>query len=163
MSQELADFVRSKCPVIAVSNAYELAPDALALVSNDTGWWREHPKAKEFAGRKFCSAPIPGVEHLKPSGLYSSASNSGLQGMRVAELYFGATRILLCGFDMHAKNGQHYFGLHPPSLKNTTADRFKVHLRQFSHWRGCEVINCTPGSALTHFPMMDIHDALLLP
>jgi hypothetical protein len=68
-----------------------------------------------------------------------------------------ASRIVLLGFDMH---GSHFFGAHPPELSTTTPRRFKDHLKQFEAWRGCPVVNCTPGSALTRFPMGKLHEVL---
>lgn len=155
MSQELADFVRGKCSVVAVSDAYKLAPWADALVSNDRVWWSAYPDAKNFAGRKFCGAIASGLEVIKGAHM-GSGLNSGLQGMRVAQM-LGATRILLLGFDM---SGSHFFGLHPAPLANTTPKRFMKHIEQFKKWRGCPVINCTPGSALTQFPFADVREVL---
>jgi hypothetical protein len=156
MSQELADLVRHQCRVIAVSNAYKLAPWADALVSNDRAWWQQHPDAYQFVGRKFAGCKLSGTEYLMSEGIYRAGSNSGLQGLRVAAM-LGATRILLLGFDMR---GTHYFGEHKPPLRNTTAKRFAAHIAQFKGWHGPKVINCTPGSALTAFPFMDIRQAL---
>ena len=49
MSRDLADSVRH-LPTIVVSNAYELRPDAMALVANDAAWWRAYQQARTFAG-----------------------------------------------------------------------------------------------------------------
>jgi hypothetical protein len=56
--------------------------------------------------------------------------------------------------------GSHFFGNHPAPLRNTTAKRFTAHIAQFKGWYGPKVINCTPGSALKAFPIMDIRTAL---
>lgn len=158
MNQETADFIRGKCRAVAVSDAYKIAPWAEALVSNDAKWWSCNLDALKFAGRRFAYEQVQGVEHLRATHDFRYGINSGLQGIRVAEL-LGATRILLLGFDMH---GTHYFGPHTaPELKNTDGNRFAIHLRQFLKWKGCQVVNCTPGSALTQFPMGDIREVLL--
>jgi hypothetical protein len=159
LSQELADFVRDKCSVVAVSDAFRLAPWATALVSNDAAWWRAHPDALKFVGRKFSAAAVPGVERLPLNGHYQGGTNSGLQGFRVAEM-LGATKIILLGFDLNANNGAHFFGNHPSTLRNTTPQRFAIHIKQFDKWNGCEVLNCTPGSSLKRFPFADIHEVL---
>lgn len=156
MSQEIADQVRGKVKVMAISNAYEIAPWADALASNDSKWWRHHPKAMEFQGGKFCAGRLDGVKRIGPEGMYSSSSNSGLFGMRVAAK-LGATKLLLLGFDMR---GSHYFGLHPEPLRNTTAARFKYFLKQFDYWDGCDVVNCTPKSALKKFPFYPLSDMI---
>lgn len=156
MSQAVAYQVHGRCSVVAVSDAYRLAPWADTLASNDSAWWRAHPEALQFKGKKFCSVAFEGTERLKPAWPFHTSCNSGLFGMRVAA-ELGASRILLMGFDMH---GSHFFGRHKKPLKNTTPERFQIFMRQFRQWRGCEVINCTPGSALTQFPMMDLQEAL---
>jgi hypothetical protein len=156
MSQETADYVRGRCNVVAVCNAYTLAPWADALVCNDAIWWKVHPDALEFAGRKFCGQAWPGTEFLRNERNFPAGSNSGYQGLRVAGI-LGASRILLCGFDMR---GSHFFGAHPTPLRNSTPSKFKSMASQFRLWRGAPVLNCTPGSALTCFPMADLREVL---
>jgi hypothetical protein len=161
MSQAVADSVRH-LPTIVVSDSHELRPDAIALVSNDTTWWRCNPMAKHFAGRKFSTNHIPGVELVKRSGLLGRESNSGVVSLYVALEIFGFTKTLLLGFDCH---GTHYFGPHKEPLRNTTPQRFEVFKRQF-HGLGklfkgrAEIINCTPNSALECFPKMTLAEAI---
>lgn len=145
------------CGAIAISDMYRRAPWADALVSHDGNWWANHPEASKFKGRRFCGGFFPGTERLEQTGEFNSGVNSGLQGMRVARDVFGASRILLVGFDMR---GTHYFGSHPAPLQNTTPERFACFLRQFDGWRFGEVINCTPGSALTRFPIGELRATL---
>lgn len=156
MSQEVARRVMNRCSVIAVSDAFRLAPWADALASQDKAWWKHNPDAMDFAGRKFCGVPdVQGVERFE--GIPSS-SNSGLLGLHVA-LKLGATRILLLGYDMH---GAHYFGPHAAPLKNTTPQRFSVFQAQFRRFqpRGVKILNCTPGSQLQAYPMADLEASL---
>jgi hypothetical protein len=84
MSQEVADYVRGKCRVVAVNDAYRLAPWADALVGNDRAWWGLYPEALNFAGRKFAGTSVQHVERLAPNEAFPPGTNSGLQGMRVA-------------------------------------------------------------------------------
>ncbi len=157
MSQSISDYVRDRCRAVAVCDAYRLAPWADALVCWDRTWWRVHPEALQFAGRKFCGGKIPGGEPLPVSDEFPAGVNSGFQGMRIARS-LGARLIVLLGFDMH---GSHYFGRHPSPLRNTTPARFAAHVAQFSSWRGgCDVVNCTPGSALTQFRSGDLAEIL---
>lgn len=148
MSQEIADYVRGKCSVVAVNDAFRLAPWADALVANDRAWWNLYPEAMSFAGRKFAGTKIQHIEHLPVTQEFVPGTNSGLQGVRVARL-MGATKILLCGFDMH---GSHYFGRHPTPLKETSEVRRKEFIRQFGLFKNREmVVNCTDGSAIPWF------------
>lgn len=140
--------------VVAISDAYKLAPWADVLLSNDRAWWNAHPEAKDFAGEKFCGVTFDIPEGVTKFDGALSGSNSGLLGIKVAHSK-GATRILLLGFDMR---GTHYFGKHPPTLKNTTPHRFEAFKRQLAQFKpkGCEIINCTPRSALDCYPKADL-------
>lgn len=154
LTPEQVSFVHEKvttgaCRAVAVSDAYERAPWADALVSNDRAWWTAHPAAMQFAGRKFVSTRIFGLEYLPFDARFGTGVNSGLQGMRVAAM-LGASRIALIGFDMH---GTHYFGPHKHGLANTSVQRFRAHIEQFRKWTKPDVVNCTPGSRLKQFPM----------
>lgn len=143
---------------IAVSNVgIDLAPDADALVSHDAAWWRKNPKAIDFEKDKFCRDEVNGTIMFKP--FFDRGLNSGLMACDVAYRRYGAKKILLLGFDMH---GTHYFGKHPDGLKNSTEIQFKRHLEQFDFWRGCDIVNCTPNSALKKFQYMDLKDAIKL-
>jgi hypothetical protein len=157
MSQAIADQVRGLY-VVAVSDAYKLAPWADALASTDGRWWAHHKEAMNFKGLKFTAAPdfrpVNGVERFPAD----SHTNSGLLGIKVA-VHMGATQVLLLGFDLR---GSHYFGKHPEPLKNTTAQRFESFKKQFAGYRpkGVEIINCTSGSALDCYPKRDLADCL---
>jgi hypothetical protein len=158
MSQDVADRVRHLRTVV-VSDAFNLAPRADHLVSQDKAWWSANPAAFEFGGRKWSTNYIPDVERV-PAGLIVTGSNSGLLALEVAKNH-GATRILMLGFDMH---GSHYFGPHAEPLKNTTPSRFEVFQEQFRRWGKShpkiEVLNCNPASHLRCFPIVSLEDAL---
>lgn len=159
MSQAIADQVRGRCRVIAVSDAHRLAPWAEAMASVDAAWWRKHPEAFNFAGRKFTAAPdYQGLRELERIPGVVSGTNSGLFAMMVA-VHLGAKRLLLCGFDMR---GTHYFGPHPKGMRNTKPERFEVFKRQFAGFRpkGVEIVNVTPGSHLQCYQMGDLEDCL---
>jgi hypothetical protein len=159
MSQAVADSVRH-LPRVVVNDAFRLAPDALALAANDVAWWKAHPDALRFAGRKFTAQPpirAGAVERLgKQHPLITTTTNSGLLGVHVARSIFNATRILLYGFDVR---GSHYFGPHK-GLTNTKPARFEEFKKQFAQYartlpKDVAIINATPGSALECFPFLD--------
>lgn len=148
-------YLRGKAKVIVVSNAYKLAPWAQCMASCDRAWWANNKDAFEFPGDKYSHKLIAGLKHFKPECAPSDA-NSGLYAMHLAQ-HLGATKIILLGFDMW---GTHYFGKHPEPLKNSTEINFRRHIAQFETWAGCEVINCTPGSALKLFPAAKLQEVL---
>jgi hypothetical protein len=156
LTAEQVDKVRG-LRVVAVSDAYRLALWAEALVSADKAWWLHH--RPEFAGRRFSALRVPGMDTELLEGL-PMGTNSGLRAVELA-VQLGATRVLLLGFDL---GGTHFFGEHPAPLKNTNLlpGRFEVFKAQFASYkpRGVEIINCTPGSALTCYPKADL-DACL--
>lgn len=178
MSQEVADRVKAAgIRAVTVNDTYRLAPWADMLYAADCRWWEANPEAAtEFGGIKLVGqsgVTSPGVQVMMRSGttgfdpdprFVRTGGNSGYAAVHVA-IHAGASRILLCGFDMH---GTHWFG---PHTKRTPAGRMlsNPHESSFATWRerfsalnnrGAEIINCTPGSKLRAFPMMTLDQAL---
>lgn len=158
MSAALAECVRGH-RVGVINNSFELAPWAEFLAANDSNWWRRHPQAKGFAGRRFSANRIAGVEQIK-APLLRSNSNSGVLALECAK-HLGAQRVLLLGFDMH---GTHFFGPYTNGCGNTTEDRRAFHQKQYQSWaaanRDIDVINCTDGSALRAFRQIPLEKCL---
>jgi len=153
--------------VIAVSNVgLTKCPWADALVSYDTAWWITHPEHLKFEGRKFSSKPYTDTEHFDLKSInIRIAINSGLFGMYIAREIYKADLIVLLGFDMHRKNGQHFFGDHTRiyngrPLRNSDEKIFKMHIKQFDSFTGVEVINCTPDSDLKRFTQCKLDDII---
>ena len=169
--------VRKRAPgVIAINDAYKLAPWADVLYAADAKWWNWHQGVPSFAGRKYTlqadAAKWPGVQVLqntgergleaRPTGL-KTGRNSGYQAINLA-VHLGASRVLLLGYDMgpDPQGKTHWFGDHPdksPSPYAIFIERFTdlvVPLRQL----GVEVINCSRRTALTVFPQQTLEEAL---
>lgn len=151
MSLEVAEAVRGKCRVIAVSNQGietrvagmvfgALAPWADALLASDARWWKENEQAaRAFAGLKVTVEPPGGCERLnwhdvmqlknggavlfddRPTHL-GGGGNSGFHALHLAA-HFGCRKVLLCGFDMQSVAGA-----------KADADPKKPRARQ--HWFG---------------------------
>lgn len=173
MTPHVAAAVRS-VPTIVINDTFRLAPWAALLYAADEAWWHANPDALAFAGLKVSVASVPGVEQLRNSGTQGfdddpgclrTGSNSGYQAVHLAA-HAGAARILLCGFDLSAKKGAHWFGTHGSGLVNTAPETYARFIRRFEELqpllaaRGVEVVNCTPGSALKCFPAADLADML---
>lgn len=168
-------------PTIAVSNAYKLMPWADVLYSCDPTWWREHQGCRLFPGEKWSShgkerstddkTTVARLYQLRlVQGLFKDGfsydptaihygGNSGFQAVNLAIL-FGATRIVLIGFDMRiVDDKRHFFGDHPHPLRN--AGPLGQWARRFKHAAKTlpstiQIVNATPGSAITCFPMVDL-------
>ena len=162
---------------IAVSDAYRLAPWADLLYSCDAAWWRLHlerVKARFIGACVTIDACLEDDRVLTlgqdargmsddPSTL-GTGSNSGYQAVNLACL-LGARRVVLVGYDMRRVHGRsHFFGEHPEPLG--VSSPYALFIEAFAAaagWlrdRGVEVVNCTPGSALTCFPFKPLEDAL---
>lgn len=158
--------------VIAVNDAYTLAPWADVLYAADNKWWHWHRGAPDFAGLKYTIEDRPyqyvvqplqntgpyGLE-LAPTGL-RTGFNSGYQAINLA-VHFGAKRIVLLGFDL---KGRHFFPDHP--LRRNPGPPFAACLMAFPtlvgplKTAGVEVVNCSPDSAIECFPKLALADAL---
>lgn len=161
----------SGVPAIAINNTFMLAPWAEMLYAADAAWWAAHPEAAHFQGLRVTVQDVPHALKLRCSGpdgfdphpgAVRSGGHSGHQAVHIA-MHAGASRILLCGFDFH---GTHWHGPHEEPLRNTaqgTYIRFAeafIELAEAAKELGIEIINCTPGSALTCFPALSLTEAL---
>lgn len=176
LTREDVEFCQGKARVIAINDSYKLAAFADVVYACDRQWWRWHQGVPSFTGLKYGltvkRGEFPGVEvlqntgdeglELAPTGL-RTGKNSGYQAINLA-VHLGAVRILLLGYDMRVPKGQptHWFGEHPLFRRPP----FVVFLEKFPtivkplQQAGVTVINCTPQSALTCFPMASLRDTL---
>jgi len=91
-----------------------------------------------------------------------SGGNSGYQAANLA-LHAGARRIILVGYDMRRGPGNlaHWHGDHPPHMNNAPPDALARFAAAFDSVpetlpAGVEIINATPGSAVTAFPFASL-------
>jgi hypothetical protein len=173
LTTEDVEAVRGRAKVIAINNAHVLAPWADVLYACDYKWWSWHKGVPGFTGPKYALDPrarvFAGVQVLRKSGQggidtdptsLRTGSNSGYQAIGLA-IHFGATRILLLGYDMR---GEHFFGKHPDG----SAPPFALCLSKFAtlveplQKLGVTVINCSRKTAIpeTVFPRMPLGEAL---
>ena len=163
--------------VIAVNDAWRLAPFADVLYGCDRKWWIFHGEAvvaSGFPGE--CWSQTSGNEarngqalptwvhvirgehgaglHKAPDAI-NLAGNSGYQAIGLATR-LGAGRILLVGYDCQAPGGKrHFFGSHPRELGEA---------HSYTNWQkdfgvlavdlgraGVDVVNCTAATALRCF------------
>ena len=157
-----------KC--IVVKSAYELAPWADVLYGIDMGWWIARRGAPKFKGLKVTPSPRAAkVFNLRQvrlktgariirepigtlgCGLRDGGGHSGWQAINLA-IQFGATRIVLVGFDMHDGHWKpNDPGVAKPDHMRTKRWRDEMDAA-VDEFRGVEVINATPGSALKSYP-----------
>lgn len=169
-------------PMVAVNNALELAPDAAVHFFTDVRWhrWYGHSTPyRSFAGIRATLenwdlvARDPGLRPLLnhgreglcfAPGRICNGGSSGYAAMNLA-LQLGAVRLVLLGFDMQPVGGRtHFFGDHPTA---TPPEVYALMLSYFPTMRAelqarhLEVVNCTPGSALTTFPIRPLSEIVL--
>lgn len=171
-------FCRGKVLVIAVNDAWKLAPWADALYASDADWWTLHKGVPGFTGLKYscskASGSVAGVQVLRqtghdgleldPTGL-RTGRNSGAAALNLAVL-FGATRVLLLGYDCGPHDGkEHFFGAHKGLRNHSPYALFQKHFALMVgplKAAGVEVLNCSRRTQLTAFPRADLRQALRL-
>ena len=159
---------------IAIGDAWELCRWAAIVYHCDVAWWAHPDKAGVFAHAGFKLAlhdrarpPPAGVRVLRKGaetgydpdpGVLCTGRNSGYQAIHLA-LHYRPRRIVLIGFDMRMVGGRrHFFGDHPAGLNRCAiyhdyAPAFD-HLAGAAAELGVEILNATPGSAVTAFPIV---------
>lgn len=178
--EQIALVEHSDALTIAVNNSYEKLQHPDAVYACDYLWWKfNHMKVKQNIPRsRLWTQDLAAAEQYQLSHIRWEAKDGlGKRGLRVngnsgagainLAYHFGVRRILLIGMDMKpGLNGEkHWHPDHPKPL---------VQGQQFEEWRkkmgvlaadlkteGVTVVNCTPGSALTCFPMGDLSTELV--
>lgn len=171
--------------VIGVNNAYQIGSWLDVLFFGDCSWYLVHKQAlAKWPGLKVTCCPrfegknkekSEGIKFLKKdrrkgisknSGTVCWNSNSGAAAISLAAL-FGATRIILLGFDMVMdENASHWHGSHGRPGEKMRKPPFNRHLRGFpdiaadAKTLGIEIINCSPGSAIPDFTKKSIDEVL---
>lgn len=177
LTQADVDFCYGRARVIAINDAYKLAPWADALYACDSRWWHWHKKGvATFAGQKYSIDPQAkrvcpdltilrntgerGLE-LSPTGL-RTGKNSGYQAMNLA-VHLGAARIVMLGYDMRPDGKKnHFFGEHPhpvPPPYRSFIDKFSSIVEPLAA-HGIEVVNCSRRTALECFPRRPLEEVL---
>jgi hypothetical protein len=108
-----------------------------------------------------------GVPHvmLDRFGEIGWGSNGGFQALNLA-VQFGASRILLVGYDMNIMKGLHWHGRHGAGLSNpkqASVDKWRAQLdaqAPIFEQLGIEVLIASPHSALTAYRRVDLLEAL---
>ena len=164
--------------VIATNNAYKLGSwECLYFMDRD--WWRQHREAIQSLSTLKVTIladceDVPWVRYLrrgkgrgydpKPDRL-TAGGNAGYGATGLA-IHFGGTRILLAGFDMQTVGGHHNW--HFDHKRAMQEEIYDIYIRHFDTLRkelanvrpDVEIINCTPGSAMTTFPFVPLAEAL---
>jgi hypothetical protein len=159
---------RARC--IAINESHRLAPWADVLYAADYFWWLKQNGLPGFAGLRVSQAEeaadaFPGIRHIDQQRIAAAGDNSGAQALELA-VQFGATRIILVGYDMTLTHGVHWHGLHRGGSQNpskatiagwrTALDRAAARYAA----AGIEVLNASPISELTAYAKVRLEDVL---
>lgn len=176
--------LRGRIKVIAIKENVELCPWADVVYGCDLPWWVYRRGLPNFKGLKLAYDPgvatqFPDVKQIKikdklcddiltdEPGSVGSGGNSGFQALNLA-VQFGATRILLVGFDVTDRSGAHWYGRNNWMRSNNPSET------NFRRWRkafdrssiamnelGIEVLNASPTGQIA-FRRTTIEQALLV-
>lgn len=167
------------CRVIVCNNSWRRVPTADALYAADEKWWDvyiDDLRRARFGGELWTqdekAAARYGLRHVRsvhgmgiPDGddRIAQGSNSGHQIIGLA-YRFGATRIILAGYDMQRTGGaKHWHVDHSAPLSNGNPSSWVpkfTHLADDLAERGVDVINASAATALTQFRRQPLDEAL---
>lgn len=163
--------------VIVINSSYQIAPFADYLIFSDERWWTNNKgKLGEFSGRVICAwerlidPAILKVGRRKPPGLSRDPSVVTVNWTTLTAAidvmaHLGVLRIVLLGADMkRGPNGEcHHHKPHPWKLLDINFPKQIEDLKSLVaplKQRGIEVINCSPGTSLPFWPVMNLSDVL---
>lgn len=176
------DQLRGRVRVIAIKENVDLCPWADVVYGCDAPWWKSRHGVPDYKGIKVAfdtrlSGRFPDINLIRiekevdrilvdEPGVVGSGGNSGFQALNLG-LQFGATKILLVGFDMNDRNLGHWYGRNRGmGRSNPTEDNFRRWRAAFERaapdlkGMGVDVVNASPVSALTCFRCQTIEKTL---
>ena len=165
--------------VMAINSSCLICPWAEFLVFTDNNWWQDHRKiVLSWPGRVFTYSRLAKSEApdklLRPEIGYAAdflidratvlfGRSTGHSAISLSAA-MGARRIVLLGYDMRIVDGRSH---HHDEYRTQDAKLFSADfLPAFKGWNKMaqrahiEIVNATPGSALTEFPIVSIDDVL---
>jgi len=174
--------LRDRIHVIAINESWRLVPFADMLYGCDAVWWSIRNGVPDFKGLKvsqdeLACAKYPDIKRVKildpmsntlilnKPGEIGAGGNSGFQALNLA-VQFGATGIMLIGFDLHINDGDHWHGRHPQPLSNPDGFNILRWVSAFERTTGLlksmdvQVVNCSQYSKLTTYPKMTVEEAM---
>lgn len=172
--------IRRTFRVIAIKENVELCPWAHVVYGCDGAWWRHRRGLPDFAGLRISydarvCEQFPGIKRVDIAKMndriildgpmsIGSGGNSGFQALNLA-VQFGASRVILIGFDMTDRGGVHWYGRNAWNGANNPSEHnfrrwcaaFQASLPDLS---GVDVVNVSPVSVLKAFPRRSLDDTL---
>ncbi|WP_246765270.1 hypothetical protein [Aminobacter sp. SR38] len=176
------DLAKGSARFIAINNSWQLAPWADVLYACDGAWWKNANGCPEFGGLKLTIDRRTTQEHdwgvrrvecskgsdmleLRKINTIGWGGNSGFGALNLA-IQFGASKIILVGYDMTVSYGAHWHGEHPSHMNNPRPGNVERWRRAIDNAAkqieplGIKVINCSPISKLQNYPRMTFQEAL---
>lgn len=178
LTLEDVNYCRERAHVVALNDAWRLAPWADVLYSSDARWYPFHHWVPGYHGIKVSlDVKHDGVITMKCTGHNGiewnrhglrSQKNTGGAAINLA-VHLGAKRIVLLGYDMGAdekKPKHHFFGQHPQGLRTSSPANF-MYFRSLMQSmvdplksRHITVVNASRRTNLTCFPRQSLEQAL---
>lgn len=167
-----------KCHVVGVNDAFKLGNWVDVTWFGDERWYAWNKTLlRSYEGVVFGCPPtskkLPRVLHVNRNEGYGLTSirnkvvwnkSSGGSAINLA-MHLGASRIVLIGYDMKVREGQHNWHTnhkHRPRI-DIYEKRFLPPFEKIlsdANKLGLEILNATPDSALTIFPSVNLKDVV---
>jgi len=174
--------LKDRIHIIAIKTAIDLVPWAEVVYGCDAPWWLDRRGLPKFGGLKFFHGP-QAANHWKDMhrveivmgkdemlvDLPLKIGNGGCSGFQSLNLavQFGASDIILVGFDLHDRGGVHWYGRNKwdrasnpmPSNFNRWNKGFAAALPSLNKL-GITVVNASTESELKPFPKKSLQETI---
>ena len=148
---------------IAVNSSWKIAQHADVIFAGDDSWWNANHDKITTQAERWTLAQAAAERYNLNRFKFRAPYNSGMVAIHLAA-HFGASKIILLGYDCSIKHGHHWHGKH--AGKNPDFHRCQKWKKQFLHCSlfmkkaGISVINCSRYTELTCFPRATLEEIL---
>jgi hypothetical protein len=174
--------LKDRIHVIAIKTNIDRCPWAEACYGCDAAWWIDRKGLPKYGGLKFfhgimakqCADDMHRVEIEMAKDVMlveqplklGNGGNSGFQAINLA-VQFGATDIILVGFDLHGHGELHWYGRNKwPNANNPSQSNFNRWRKGFEIAKSSldklrvNVVNTSMDSELKCFSKMSLADVM---
>lgn len=148
---------------IAVNTSWEMARNADVIFAGDDSWWNANHDKIGTQAERWTLAQASAEKYGLHRFPFKAPYNSGMVAIHLAA-HFGASKIILLGYDCSVKNGVHWHGKHagknPDPIRCGKWKKHFLHCSLFMKKAGIPVINCSRYTELACFPRATIEDVL---
>lgn len=152
--------------VITVNDTFKRASWADVFLAADHGWWQQH-RHEIVDGPEWWTCSYEAIREYPELALFRTNLNTRNTGAKAIEMAidFGASKVILLGFDCTLSKGIHWHGPHQRTSNpdDNIVVEWHAHFKTIAEYaksKAVPIINCSRDTAIECFERAELEDVL---